>query len=117
MPLYFYKSVKLVLLTMKSIFPISGLLWPFTFCQDLSVTVYIVHIVASVLLPTNLWHIEDKSLKQSILFPVENIKQFLSSAIFQKQSLYQNTDWNILTFGQIVGQYLKAMTHASTSIQ
>jgi hypothetical protein len=34
--LYFSKSVKLVLLTMKSILPISGLLWPFTFCQDLS---------------------------------------------------------------------------------
>jgi hypothetical protein len=33
--LYFSKSVKLVLLTMKSILPISGLLWPFTFCQDL----------------------------------------------------------------------------------
>ena len=34
--LYFSKSVKLVLLTMKSILPITGLLWPFTFCQDLS---------------------------------------------------------------------------------
>jgi hypothetical protein len=35
--LYFSKSVKLVLLTMKSILPISGLLWPFTLCQDLSI--------------------------------------------------------------------------------
>jgi hypothetical protein len=35
--LYFSKSVNLVLLTMKSILPISGFLWPFTFCQDLSV--------------------------------------------------------------------------------
>ena len=34
--LYLSKSVKLVLLTMKSILPTSGLLWPFTFCQDLS---------------------------------------------------------------------------------
>jgi hypothetical protein len=34
--LYFSNSVKLVLQTMKSILPISGLLWPFTFCQDLS---------------------------------------------------------------------------------
>jgi hypothetical protein len=34
--LYFSKSVKLVLLTVTSILPISGLLWPFTFCQDLS---------------------------------------------------------------------------------
>ena len=36
--LYFSKSVKLVLLTMKSILPISGFLWPFTLCQDLSVS-------------------------------------------------------------------------------
>jgi hypothetical protein len=36
--LFFSKSVKLVLLTIKSILPISGLLWPFTFCQDLSET-------------------------------------------------------------------------------
>ena len=34
--LYFFKSVKLVLLTLTSILPISGLLCPFTFCQDLS---------------------------------------------------------------------------------
>jgi hypothetical protein len=34
--LNFSKSVKLVLLTMKSILPISELQWPFTFCQDLS---------------------------------------------------------------------------------
>jgi hypothetical protein len=34
--LYFSKSVKLVLLTLTSILPISGLLCPFTFCQDLS---------------------------------------------------------------------------------
>jgi hypothetical protein len=34
--LYFSKSVNLVLLTKKSILLISGLLWPFTFCQDLS---------------------------------------------------------------------------------
>ena len=32
----FSKSVKLVLLTLTSILPISGLLCPFTFCQDLS---------------------------------------------------------------------------------
>jgi hypothetical protein len=36
--LYFSKSVKLVLLTLTSVFPISGLLCPFTFCQDLSET-------------------------------------------------------------------------------
>jgi hypothetical protein len=35
--LYFSKSVKLVLLTLTSILPISGLLCPFTFCQDLSI--------------------------------------------------------------------------------
>jgi hypothetical protein len=35
--LYFSKSVKLVLLTpLTSILPVSGLLCPFTFCQDLS---------------------------------------------------------------------------------
>jgi hypothetical protein len=34
--LYFSKSVKLVLLTLTSILPISGLLCPFIFCQDLS---------------------------------------------------------------------------------
>ena len=53
------------------------------------VTVYIVHIVTSDLLSTNLWYIENKSLKQPILFPAENIKDFLSSAVFEKQSLYQ----------------------------
>jgi hypothetical protein len=35
--LYISKSVKLLLITIKSILPISGLLWPFTFCQDLSI--------------------------------------------------------------------------------
>jgi hypothetical protein len=39
--LYFSKSVKIVILTMKSIWPISGLLWPFTFGQDLSTQMYI----------------------------------------------------------------------------
>jgi hypothetical protein len=34
--LYFSKSVKLVLLTLTTILPISGLLCPFKFCQDLS---------------------------------------------------------------------------------
>ena len=55
------------------------------------VTVYIVHIIASDLLPTNLWHIENKSLKHPILFLVENMKEFLSYAIFEKQSLYEKS--------------------------
>jgi hypothetical protein len=37
--LYFSKSVKLVLLAMKSILPISGILWPFIFCQALSLSI------------------------------------------------------------------------------
>ena len=35
---FFSKSVELLLLTMTSILPISGLLWSFTFCQDLSLS-------------------------------------------------------------------------------
>jgi hypothetical protein len=41
--LYFSKSVKLVLLTLTSILPISGLLCPFTFCQDLSIQLMLAY--------------------------------------------------------------------------
>jgi hypothetical protein len=56
--LYFSKSVKLVLLTLTSILPISGLLCPFTFCQDLSqVLVYMWHTTLTHI------HTENKYLK------------------------------------------------------
>ena len=57
------------------------------------VTMYIVHVVTSDFLPISLWHIENKSLKQPILFPIEDFKLFLSSAILEKLSICQKPGW------------------------
>jgi hypothetical protein len=42
--LYFSKSVELVLPTLTSILPISGLLCPFIFCQDLSISLLYLYM-------------------------------------------------------------------------